>query len=141
MNISVEYVAIIALVLLNLSLGFLYFQSLVNLKQTTKNATDLILENFVINESENFKGNEELDIHQENFVKFLSDSRDWAFDYIDKSQKQIKEFIDIADQQFVFFDSWGILCEGQLFYETMKTMSEEYKKLKSLLPEEADDRR
>lgn len=141
MNISVEYVAIVALVLFNLSLGFLYFQSLVNLKQTTKNATDLILENFAINESENFKSNEELDIHQENFLKFLSDSRDWAFEYIDKSQKQIKEFIDIADQQFAFFDSYGMLTEGELYYESMKILSDEYKKLKSLLPEETDDRR
>ena len=81
------------------------------------------------------------DVHQENFIKFLSDSRDWAFEYIDKSQKQIKEFVDIADKQFAFFDSWGTLSEGDLYYETMKIVSEEYKKLKQLLPEETDDRR
>ena len=31
------------------------------------------------------------DIHKENFIKFLSDSRDWAFEYIETSQKVIKE--------------------------------------------------
>jgi hypothetical protein len=30
-------------------------------------------------------------IHKENFIKFLSDSRDWAFDYIESSQKTIEE--------------------------------------------------
>ena len=33
-------------------------------------------------------------IHKENFIKFLSDSRDWAFEYIEKSQKTIKEVSD-----------------------------------------------
>jgi len=33
-------------------------------------------------------------LHKENFIKFLSDSRDWAFEYIEKSQKTIKEVSD-----------------------------------------------
>ncbi len=33
-------------------------------------------------------------IHKENFIKFLSDSRDWAFEYIETSQKTIKEVSD-----------------------------------------------
>lgn len=33
-------------------------------------------------------------IHKENFIKFLSDSRDWAFEYIENSQKTIKEVSD-----------------------------------------------
>ena len=74
--------------------------------------------------------------HQESFIKFLSDSREMAFEYIDNSQKQIKDFIEVADKQFAFFDSYGMLTEGQLYYESMKILSDEYKKLKSLLPED-----
>ena len=33
-------------------------------------------------------------VHKENFIKFLSDSRDWAFEYIEKSQQTIKEVSD-----------------------------------------------
>ena len=33
-------------------------------------------------------------LHKENFIKFLSDSRDWAFEYIEKSQQTIKEVSD-----------------------------------------------
>jgi len=43
-------------------------------------------------------------IHKENFIKFLSDSRDWAFDYIETSQKTIeeisKELKDIGLDQY-----------------------------------------
>lgn len=31
------------------------------------------------------------DIHKENFIKFLSDSRNWAYEYIESSQKEIRE--------------------------------------------------
>jgi hypothetical protein len=43
-------------------------------------------------------------IHKEDFIKFLSDSRDWAFDYIETSQKTIeeisKELKDIGLDQY-----------------------------------------
>jgi len=81
------------------------------------------------------------DIHKENFIKFLSDSREWAYDYIDKVQQEIKNFVAIADKEFAFFDSFGSLTQEYPHHEEMKKISEEYKKLKSLLPEESDDRR
>jgi hypothetical protein len=141
MQISLEYGTILILGTLNIIIGFLYFQSLLRLRESTKNTIDLVLTNFAMQESGSVKESDVSDIHQENFIKFLSDSRDWAFDYIDKSQKQIKQFTDIADKQFAFFDSYGVLTEGDLFHDNMKVISEEYKKLKSLLPEESDDRR
>jgi hypothetical protein len=42
----------------------------------------------------NFEFKNDIDIHKENFIKFLSDSRDWAFDYIETSQESIKEIIE-----------------------------------------------
>lgn len=77
-----------------------------------------------------------IDSHTQSFIKFLSDSREMAFDYIDNAQRQIKEFIDIADKEFAFFDSYGILTQGYPNYEAMEILSKEYKKLKLLLPEE-----
>ena len=130
------------LLLLNFTISIFYFQSLLKIKYYSKKVIDTTFENLLFREkyesNQNEKDNE---IHQENFIKFLSDSRDWAFDYIDKSQKQIKEFVDMADKEFAFFDSFGILTEKYPNYDTMKKISEEYKKLKNLLPEESDDRR
>jgi hypothetical protein len=90
------------------------------------------LEQAVMSEPENAG----IDTHTQSFIKFLSDSREMAFDYIDNAQQQIKEFIDIADKQFAFFDSYGMLTQGYPNYEAMEILSKEYKKLKLLLPEE-----
>ncbi len=38
-------------------------------------------------------------LHKENFIKFLSDSRDWAFEYIEQSQKTIKEVSEELQNQ------------------------------------------
>lgn len=142
MGLSIESFSLIFLLVFNLSILVLYFQSLLKLKMTLNSAALANISNLALKETIAFNHFEDTqDVHQENFIKFLSDSRDWAFEYIDKSQKQIKEFVDIADKQFAFFDSWGTLSEGDLYYETMKIVSEEYKKLKQLLPEETDDRR
>lgn len=77
------------------------------------------------------------DTSKDNFLKFVSDSREWAFDYIETVQSQLKAFIDTADKEFKHFDEYGIVTEGMPHYESMKLISTEYKKLKSLLPEES----
>lgn len=139
---QIENILIIFLSGLSFSLIFLYFQSLKNIKSLSKLTIDLLFKNSTFQDDIDADKNLILeDTHRENFIKFLSDSRNWAFEYIDKSQKQIKEFVDIADKEFAFFDKYGILSEGDLHYNTMKTISEEYKKLKILLPEENNDRR
>lgn len=73
---------------------------------------------------------------KDNFFKFVSDSRDWAFEYIDSVQDGLKDFIDIADKHFGYFDEYGILTKEYPHYNSMLVISEEYKKLKKFLPEE-----
>lgn len=136
-----------AILIISLSISIasfcFYIITLNKLKNTTSIVFDLFLKNAALSSNIIDEPSQEIsnDIHKDSFIKFLSDSRDWAFEYIDKSQKQIKEFIEIADREFAFFDSYGVLSQEYPHYETMKTISEEYKKLKSLLPEETDDRR
>jgi hypothetical protein len=135
-------ILIFFLLLSNIITAIFYFQSLLKIKYYSKKVFDTTFENLLFKGKNDFEQNEKVDnIHQENFIKFLSDSRDWAFEYIDKSQKQIKEFVDMADKEFAFFDAYGVVLHNEVSYETMKKISEEYKKLKNLLPEELDDRR
>lgn len=75
-------------------------------------------------------------IANDSFFKFVSDSREWAFEYIDNVQKELKSFIEVADKEFNYFDKYGIVAEGSPHYKSMAILSEEYKKLKALLPEE-----
>lgn len=133
-----EYLIILLVSLLSVFI-MLYVRSLLKIKALTETVVKAAILTSISNIVDN--DNEDLDIHKENFIKFLSDSRDWAFQYIDQSQKQIKEFVDMADKEFAFFDSFGSLTQEYPHYEEMKKISEEYKKLKSLLPEETNDKR
>lgn len=118
---------------LTVSLGFACVVLLVMVKKLKSNLAKITEAHIDLQASVNYIDG---DIHTQNFIKFLSDSREMAFNYIDDAQQQIKHFVEIADKHFAFFDSWGDLSQDQLYYEDMKIISSEYKKLRSLLPEE-----
>lgn len=104
-----------------LALSFLYFTAVLRLRSLTRNMFDIFFKNAVLTqivENSNLQSDDA--IHKENFIKFLSDSRDWAFDYIESSQTTIKEVLDNFDK-----------IEHKELYD----------KLKKLLPEVTDDRR
>ena len=82
-------------------------------------------------------------IHKENFIKFLSDSRDWAFTYIEDVQEGLEKFIQEVEPHIEYYDQYGPAVEGMMppHDNALKTISKEFKELKKLLPEEVDDRR
>jgi hypothetical protein len=76
-------------------------------------------------------------IHKENFIKFLSDSRLWAFEYIERVQKGLNKFVNDVDADISYFDEYGeALSMSRPDYPFMKNISKAYKELKTLLPEE-----
>ena len=85
----------------------------------------------------------EEDIHKENFIKFLSDSRDWAFDYIEDVQKGLSRFIKEVEPQLEYYNEYGVVIEGMVPPHdfALRKISKEFEELKKLLPEETDDRR
>lgn len=83
------------------------------------------------------------DIHKENFIKFLSDSREWAFNYIEDVQKALSKFIEEVEPQLEYYKSYGAVVEGTVapHDKALKKISKEFDELKKMLPEESDDRR
>jgi hypothetical protein len=75
--------------------------------------------------------------HQESFIKFLSDSRDSAFEYIEEVQSGINSFVSEVDPLINYFDEYGDVMAMTPNYDNMKKISVEFKKLKKLLPEES----
>jgi hypothetical protein len=76
-------------------------------------------------------------IHKENFIKFLSDSRDWAYQYIEDVQKGLTKFVNDVDADISHFDEYGdALSMSRPDYPSMKNISKAYKELKTLLPED-----
>jgi len=85
----------------------------------------------------------EEDIHKENFIKFLSDSRDWAYQYIEEVQNGLSKFIQEVDPQLEHYNKYGVVVEGLIPSHdfALKKISKEVEELKKFLPEATDDRR
>jgi alpha-L-fucosidase len=139
-------IAVIVLSLFSVSFALAYVSVLKRLESITKAFAQLVVLNSTIQEAfeasiQSPVSKEDQDIHKENFIKFLSDSRDWAFEYIEDVQKQLEEFIRDIEPEIMYFDEYGIVGDAYPHYHSMKKISSAYKDLKKMLPEEADDRR
>jgi len=86
------------------------------------------------------KNNDDLnnDVHKENFIKFLSDSRDWAYEYIQDIQEGVAYFVNEVEPEIAYFDEYGEVGSAYPHYHSMKKISKAYKELKTLLPEDED---
>jgi len=72
------------------------------------------------------------------FVKFISQSRDWAFEYIEEVQKALAEFDKEVSPQLEWANTYGRLSGETVHTNTVKVISEAYDKLKSVLPENTE---
>ena len=82
------------------------------------------------------------DVHKESFIKFLSDSRDWAYQYIETVQAGLTKFVSDVDADISYFDEYGeTLSMGRPDFAAMKNISSAYKDLKKMLPEKDNDGR
>ena len=75
---------------------------------------------------------------QESFLKFVSDSREWAYEYIENVQKGLTKFVNGIEPEIKYFDEYGVVGDAYPHYHSMKKISAEYKELKKLLPEESN---
>jgi len=72
------------------------------------------------------------------FVKFISQSRDWAFEYIEEVQKALTEFDEVVDPALEWAMRFGVLNGETANVKILREISEAYKKLKSVLPENTE---
>lgn len=118
-----------------LLLTFAFFiVSLKKLKTAKMAILDLANANNELNDQIAFINSDEQKIHSENFIKFLSDSREWAFDYIEKVQLGLNVFVKDIEKEIEHFDKYGGAISTPLD-KSMQKISKSYKNLKTLLPE------
>lgn len=72
----------------------------------------------------------------EDFLKFVSDSRDWAYQYIEEVQESLNNFINDIEPEIAYFDEYGLVGDAYPHYHSMKKISASYKELKKILPED-----
>jgi hypothetical protein len=104
--------------------------------QYQKIFTDMMLLEKLINDIEESKLKSDESVHKENFIKFLSDSRDWAYQYIEDVQAGLNSFISETEPEINYFKEYGDIMGMAPNYYSMKKIAEEYEKLKTLLPAE-----
>lgn len=137
-----ENILLIVFVTLSVSFAAAYVSVLLNSRKLKKDLKKLFIENSLLQEyvnvtqGESSKFSSEESIHKENFIKFLSDSRDWAYQYIEDVQKGLNTFINKTKSHVEYFDEYGEVGSAYPHYDSMKKISEEYKELIKLLPEE-----
>jgi hypothetical protein len=107
-------------------------------------ATKLLFDNFTLEKIIELQNDEDLksdqSVHKENFLKFISESRDWAFNYIEDVQKTISQFVNEVDPEINYFKEYGDIGAMAPNYHSMKKFVEEYEKLKMLLPKEEENK-
>jgi hypothetical protein len=73
---------------------------------------------------------------KEDFLKFVSDSREWAFEYIEEFQKALNVFIKEVGPSINYFDKYGSVGPESPDKEALNKISLAYRELIKLLPEE-----
>ena len=134
--------------ILSITLGVLFLLTLILYIRSVykiKMLTDAFGKLFMLyntNQSHDFS-QDDYDVHRENFIKFLSDSREWAFNYIEEVQSGISKFISNVEPELDYYTKYGSVVEGMIppHDKTLKKISQEFIELKKLLPEEPSDRR
>ena len=101
---------------------------------------DFLLVQHQISDIEDKNFETEDSVHKENFIKFLSDSRDWAYQYIEEVQLGINNFISEVEPEINYFREYGDIASMSPNYYSMKKISDEYDKLKTLLPLEEESK-
>jgi len=72
------------------------------------------------------------------FIKFISQSRDWAFEYIEEVQKVLAEFDEKVAPELQWANTFGQVLGDSAHTVVLKRISEAYDKLKSVLPENSE---
>jgi hypothetical protein len=121
-----------------------YIYTLNKLVVSKKVASKLYVDNFALEQyikllQDSKSNNTDQEVHKENFLKFLSDARDWAFAYIEEVQTGLTEFIEDVKPEIEYFREYGDIISMQPNYHSMKKISESYDKLIKLLPKEEEE--
>lgn len=128
---------LILITFLSLSTLILLFLYVVQ-KRANKAIIAKTLEAMLIQQLTRGTNKTDKDQANEDFLKFISDSRDWAYQYIEEVQAGLKTFIDEVGPQIDYYDHYGAAVDGMVAPHdfALKKISSEFKKLKKLLPED-----
>jgi hypothetical protein len=127
-------------------LGFFVFALLINnlkLRSKTKKLTSQViqisLDKAVISEELkrvlDQKDSESIE-QTEGFLKFISQSRDWAFDYIEQVQAALLKFKNKVEPQILYAKTYGTVSGQSPHTIIIDRISDAYEDLVKVMPED-----
>ena len=130
----IDLILISVLSLSTLFFLFFYFVQ----KKANKDIISKTLETMLMHQLITSPSKTDKEQANEDFLKFVSDSRDFAYEYIESVQAGLKKFIDEVEPQIDYYDKYGAAIEGMVSPHdfALKKISSEFKELKKLLPED-----
>lgn len=135
----IKDILIVFLLMLTFLFIVAYSTAFVKISKLSKECSKLIIDNTalskIIDEGLS-KYKDDQEVHKENFIKFLSESRDWAFTYIEEVQSGLEEFVNDIEPEINYFKEYGDIVSMHPNYYSLKKITEAYDKLAKLLPEE-----
>lgn len=138
----INSILLISLSTLCVSFAIAYSITLKKLARLTQECAKLFIDNKALEEfisTNNVEFKNDSDIHKENFIKFLSDSRDWAFAYIEEVQAGLNKFVNDIEPEINYFKEYGDVGSMQPNYYSLKKITQAYEELVKLLPKEEEE--
>jgi hypothetical protein len=133
----IELAAFTLFITLFFILIFKHIQLKIKLSSTTVELIKANIDKVIIAEKlSETKNKNKADPSSEAFLKFVSDSRDWAYTYIEDVQASLNKFIVDVEPEILYFDTYGDLMGAEPNYNSMKKISVAYKELKKILPDD-----
>jgi len=119
-----------------LSVIFISFViSTIVLKKKNTNLTASII-TILLENANNKSASEDKNLNtNEGFVKFLSDSRDWAFAYIEEVQSVLNKFISEVGPEIEYYRNFGQAIDSPN-NESLDKISKAYSELEKVLPKD-----
>ncbi len=125
----IEPILLVALSASTTVLSFLFIIQKNKNKEIIKNTIEFLL----LNEEQSKTVKTDQEKANEDFLKFVSDSRDWAYSYIESVQEEINNFITLVGPDIDYLESYrpAIISE-----EVTSRLIVGYKNIKGLLPDD-----
>jgi hypothetical protein len=140
--ISIDWISLIAFtfwIVTFVILGVRVIKLKTLLTKSTVAVTELLLKNDLLLKKidDLYKQQSEKELENtDGFIKFISESRDWAFQYIEDVQQNLAEFDKELAPIIEWSNTYGNTLGDNIHQDKLKQISEAYKKLQSLLPKE-----
>jgi hypothetical protein len=109
-----------------------------NQKLILKNVQDSMDKNTIILKlKEEIQKNNNSSIEQtDGFLKFISESRDWAFKYIEDVQATLTVFKNKVEPKFKYANTYGTVSGQNAYLEIIQEIELAYEELKNIMPED-----